>query len=246
MNITTTNERTLEACILALSRWKDPLPPDLRSKIQAAGHQLTQDESAVGELRNLLKQHGDLGTAYEDSRRELYKRYSARERSKSAAVLQNGSASSGNLIVDLATSILTADNFSSTARQLVLQPNWQAQIKTASEDTQTFFKTLEETVTRLDPLSEKLLEILDKDAFMPDDLAYRVELSEEQINPKLERLWREGYIHTLSKTAIGNLWRSLNLFTSKEGPFGPDNYFALTAKGYFYLHPFLRPSNRAK
>ncbi|MEM8504812.1 MAG: hypothetical protein AAF716_16840 [Cyanobacteria bacterium P01_D01_bin.1] len=237
----TTDERNLEACVLTLSRWKGQLPTELHSQIQAAGRQLAKDESAINDIRNLLKQHGDLSSAYEDSRRELYQRYNARERSKGAATtFINGTVNSGNLIVNMAVPILTADNFSSTAQQLVAQPSWRSQVKNASDDVQTFFKTLEESVTQLDAISIQLMKWLDKEIYTIDELAYRTEKPKARLAERLEALWQENYIYTVSGSALSNFFESLNVFSKRKGKLDLDSYLALSAKGYFYLHPYFK------
>ena len=231
----TTDERNLEACVLALSRQKGRLPEALHSQIQAAGHQLAKDESALYELREIIE-HSELKSAYESARSELQAKYDVRERSKSGLALD--SINNGNFVLSLAVPILTADDFSSAAQKLVTRSDWQAQAKKASDDAKTFFSTLKETVTRLDALSVKLLKILDKDVFMLSDLAYRVDMPEEKVKPVLEELWRQNYIHPLSKTAWGNLFKQFNVFTPRQGELDTDNhYLGLTVKGYYCLHP---------
>ncbi|MGB3789788.1 MAG: hypothetical protein WA949_17385 [Phormidesmis sp.] len=237
----TTDERNLEACVLTLSRWKGQLPVELHSQIQAAGRQLSQDESAINDIRNLLKQQSDLSSAYEASRQELYQRYNARERSKGGAdTFANGTLNNRNLILALAIPILTADNFSLTAQQLVAQPSWRSQVKNASDDVQTFFKTLKESVTRLDALSIQLMKWLDKEIYTLDELAYRTEQPEARLAESLESLWQENYIYAVSGSALSNFWESLNVFSRRKGRLDLDSYLALSAKGYFYLHPYFR------
>lgn len=237
----TTDERNLEACVLALSQWRGQLPADLRSKIQSAGRQISQNDSAVNDLRNLLKQHTALSSAYEDSRRELYQRYNTRPRSKSgAAAIQNGAVNSGNLIVDFASAILTADHFPSTAQKLVSQPSWQSQVNNASDDVKTFFKALKDSVTKPDAVSVQLMKFLDKDVYTLKELAYRMELPEEQIKPSLESLWQDNYIYPVSKSILGNLLGPLNVFTKRKSSLDTSSYLALTAKGYFHLHPYFK------
>ena len=43
----------------------------LQSKIQAAGHRLAEDESAIYELRELIEQDDNLSRFYEHARIEL-------------------------------------------------------------------------------------------------------------------------------------------------------------------------------
>jgi len=230
---------------LAITRSGKQLSPALHSKIQAAGHQLAQDESAVDELRELIEQDSHLRKSYEQARLELQAKYEdGRERSKSgvasgAAIVGNGDGFNGNgsFVRSLAVPILTADNFASVAQRLVTQHDWQTQVKQASEDVQTFFATLKDAVTNLSQLSVKLLKILDQDIFTVDSLAYRVYLTEEAIKPALEELWQRGYIRPVSSTVTGNLFGSLNVFGSRQRSLNTSGYLALTAKGYYYLHP---------
>jgi hypothetical protein len=226
-------KETLEACVLALSRWKEPLPPDLHYQIQSAGKQLLEQEAAVYELRNLLY-NSELKDSFEAARQELFKKSFAVERSKSGLA----TPPSGNLLFEMAASILTADDFSSAAQRIVTQPTWQTRVKNASDDVQTFFHTLKKAVTELDSLSLKLLQILDQDIFTIDRLAYRVELPETQVKPVLEDLWRQNYIRPISSTVLGNILGPLNIFTDKQGSLDTDNhYLGLTVKGYYFLHP---------
>jgi predicted transcriptional regulator len=223
------SEQTLEACVLALSRWKGTLSPELHSKIRTAGEQLRQNPSAIGELRDLLG-NSELKDSYYAARQELYQKYRDRERSKSGIA----SLSSSNLILELAVPILTADNFSSAAHRLVTQSDWSTRVKNASDDGQIFFKTLKDSATQITPLPVELLKILAEDIFTIDGLAYRVDRTEEEIKPALEELWQRGYINPVSSTVAGNLWRSLNVFSRKLDTSG---YLFLTAKGNYYLDP---------
>lgn len=225
-------EQTLEACVLALARWKGTLSPDLHHNIQEVGKQLREKESAISELRGLLV-NSELKNSYNLARRDLYQKYNARERSKG-----NASQPAGSLVLGLAVPILTADNFVAAARKLVTQPDWQAQVKRSSDDIQTFFRTLKDAVTSLDSLSVALLQILDRDVFTLDSLAYRLELPKAQVKPVLEDLWRQNYIRPLSRTVWGNLIGRLNIFTPKQGKLDTGNhYLGLTVKGYYFLHP---------
>lgn len=237
----TEDERNLEAYVLAIARNGKQLSPALHSKIQAAGYQLAQDESAIDKLLDLIEKDSNFSRSYEQAREELQAKYEDdRERSKSgASAIPNGHGLNGNgsFVRSLAIPILTADNFTSVAQRLVTQPDWQTQVKQASEDVQTFFRTLKDAVTSLDPLSIQLLKILDKDIFAIDSLAYRVYLTEEAIKPALEELWRRSYIYPVSNTVTGNIWRSLNIFTRNDRPLNTDSYLSLTAKGYYHLHP---------
>lgn len=227
------SDENLEACVLALSRWKGPLPPELHHSIKEAGEHLLEDDSAVNELRNLLFD-SELKDSYRAARSELGQKYRARERAKSnAATLPNG-----DFIRELAAFISTSDDFASAARRLVTQPDWQARAKRASLDAQIFFRTLKAAVTRLDSLSLALLRILDKDVFTLGSLAYRVELPEADVKPVLEDLWRQNYIRPLSKTVWGNFLGPFNVFTPKQGALNADHhYLGLTVKGYYCLHP---------
>ena len=232
----TTDERNLEACVLALSRQKEPLPKELHSRIQAAGNQLAQDESAVYSLREIIEQHSELKRSYEAARSQLQSQYDIRERSKGGAAAI-GKVNNGNFVLSLAVPILTADNFSSAAQRLVSRSDWQTQAKGASDDAKTFFQTLKETVTRLDAVSVEVLKVLEQDVFTIENIAYRLDLPEEKVKPVLEDLWQRGYIYPVSGTVTGNIWRSLNIFTQKKGPLDTAGYLSLTAKGYYYLHP---------
>jgi len=239
----TVDERNLEACVLTLSRWKGPLSPELRKQIQAAGQQLPQDESAASELPKLLKKHhDDLANAYEHSRLELRQKYNTRERAKGGAVQTANNKT--DLILEFAASFFTADDYPSAAKQLVTHPRWKSQVNAASDDVQTFFKTITETVTQLDNISVELLKILDKDVFTVESLAYRLDMPKEKIEPLLEALWQQHYIYPISHTVTGNIWGSLNIFTQRANPLNTESYVALTIKGYFYLHPYFQASRK--
>ncbi len=227
------SEQNLEACVLALSRWKGTLAPELRRNIQQVGKQLGENESAVNELRNLLV-NSELKDSYYAARRELYQKYSVRERAKGGVA----TLPSNNLILRAARFISAADNFVAAARELVADPIWQAQAQKSSDDTQTFFRTLKETVTDLDSLSVALLKNIDQDVFTLNALAYRLDLPKTQIKPVLEDLWRQSYVRPLSGNVWGNLWGRLDIFTSKQGALDTEHhYLGLTVKGYYYLHP---------
>ncbi len=233
LNEQNSSEQNLEACVLVLVRWKGSLTPELRRNIQQVGRQLGEKESAVSELRNLLV-NSELKDSYYAARRELYQKYSVRERAKSGIA----TLPSGNLILETAKFIATADDFVTAAYKLVTAPSWQARVKKASDDVQTFGKTLEETAIGLDALSVALLKNIDQDVFTLDALAYRLDLPKNQVQPVLEDLWRRSYVRPLSGNVLGNLWGRLNIFAPKQGVLDTEHhYLGLTVKGYYYLHP---------
>ena len=228
------SEQTLEACVLAIAQWKGTLSPELHQQIQKIGKQLGDNDTAANELRNLLV-NSELKDSYEAARRELFQKGSVRERFKSggeAALPRN------RFVSEIAEFVTTAEDLSAAARQLVTHPKWKARAANSSEDTQTFFQVLTDSVLGLDALSIELLTILDRDVYTLSQLAYRAECPEEQVKPILDNLWHQNYVRPLSSSLLGNLFGPLNIFTPKQGTL-PKNahYLGLTAKGYYALHP---------
>ena len=247
VSLDTIDQRNLEALLLTLACWNRPLPTELHSQIKEISSQLDSNQNAVSDILNLLESQDTLIDQYETTRAKLKKKEDSQERSKrpvGGVASPNGLngfndfISDDRFLIQLAVPILTSDNFSATAQRLVRQPVWQAQAQQASEDIHAFFQTLKSSVTELDSLSVRLLEILDRDVFTPSSLAYRVDLPEEFIRPTLEKLWHQNYVRPLSTSILGNLFGPLNIFTPKQGSLpSEDHYLGLTAKGYYSLHP---------
>ena len=228
------SEQNLEASILTLARYQGTLSPELRHKIQEIGKQIPNSDSAAGELRNLLVT-SELQESYRSARQELFQKSSVRERFKSPGEL---AIASNDVIAEIAALVSTADDFAAAAYKLVTHPHWKTRVASLSEDAQTFFQTLTDSVVGLDAIAIDLLTILDRDVYTLSQLAYRTELPEEQVKPVLEKLWRQSYIRTLSATLWGNLLGPLNIFKPKKGSLNTENqYLGLTVKGYYSLHP---------
>ncbi len=228
------SEQTLEACVLAIAQWKGTLSPKLQQQIQEIGKHVSANDTAANELRNLLV-NSELKDSYESARRELFQKGSVRERFKSGG---EATLPRNRFISEIAEFVLTVEDMSAAARQLVTHPKWKARAASSSEDTQTFFQVLTDSVLGLDALAVELLTILDKDTYTLSQLAYRAERPEEQVEPVLNSLWHQNYVRPLSSTVLGNIFGPLNIFTPKPSTL-PENahYLGLTAKGYYALHP---------
>ncbi|MGC1310328.1 MAG: hypothetical protein WA885_24120 [Phormidesmis sp.] len=235
------SEQNLEACVLALARWQGPLSPELRHKIQEIGKQIPNNDAATGELRNLLVNNG-LEESYRTARCELFQKSIVRERFKSPGEI---AIPNSDVISEIAAIVSTAEDFAAAVYKLVTHPHWKARVASLSEDEQTFFQLLTDSVVGLDALAIEILTILDRDVYTLSQIAYRTDLPKEQIEPTLEALWQQNYIYPVSKTILGNLWGSLNVFSQRKSRLDVSSYLALTAKGYFYLHPYFKAAAKS-
>ncbi|MEM9153061.1 MAG: hypothetical protein AAGB19_21775 [Cyanobacteria bacterium P01_F01_bin.3] len=234
---------TLEACLLALSRYDDSLPSDLHNQIQSAGRRLGEDETgAIRQLRELIEQHPSLSVLYESSRSRLQAEYGERERAKSTVGVlpRNGASANGNGHLsrhEVADYILSGPNFGANTRRLVRQPQLQRKAKQSSSDLQTFFKVLTDTATRLHPTKVQLMHKLDGNIFTVGNLAYILELPLESTQRYIKSLWNDGYVRPISGSFLKQIWLSFKGASPlKELP-DAETSLKLTAKGYFYLHP---------
>jgi hypothetical protein len=249
-----TEALTLEACLLALSRYDDSLPIELSSQIQTVGQKLTTQDTtheaaAIAELRDLIIPYGPLAPLYESARRQLSAQYGEQERAKSGltATLTNSTISlNGQLsLIDLALPILNGTNFRANAQQLFKNPKWHKRLKGSNPDLIYFAETLQAAATQLPPSKVMILRRLDQDIFSIQNLAYVLEIPVERVQNLVKSLWNERYIRPTADSFWTQLWLSWQGAPPLQDLPKPNEELTLTTKGYFYLHPGTLFRNRA-
>ncbi|MEO0350696.1 MAG: hypothetical protein AAF282_11680 [Cyanobacteria bacterium P01_A01_bin.15] len=105
--------------------------------------------------------------------------------------------------------------------------------------------TKAQRLARLHPTKVTILRQLDQDMVSVDDLAYLLELSTERTQEFVRDLWNERYVRPISDNSLVQLWQSINGAPPLTVLPGAHEDLALTAKGYFYLHPGKLFKNRA-
>ncbi|NEZ62865.1 hypothetical protein D0962_08730 [Leptolyngbyaceae cyanobacterium CCMR0082] len=233
-NLKATEAITLQACLLTLARSNGSVEAELAGQIQGISHKLEQGESqAIEELYSLLQNNADLANLYGKFRTGLQVQYGERERAKSAVAVNTDPLN----LLDIALPILQGPNFRTNAQHLVTSRQWKQKVKQAPSDLQAFAKTLEKTVTNLDPAKVTILRKLDQEIFSVDDLAYLLEVSIERTQEFVQALWNEGYLRPISDNPFIQLWQSFKGAPPLTAPPNITEELALTTKGYFYLHP---------
>ncbi len=226
---------TLQAFLIALSQLDTALPGDLQQKIQQIGHTLAHDKtSAIAEIRDLVKKHAQLNRLYEAARITLQKQYQTQERDKWQEREWIVSESGSLALESIAVPILTADDFTIAAKELLKK------LKVGKDFIdKIFLDSLQKAVSLADIRTISVLEALEFRPLTIENLAYRLEMPIEQSCGIVQRLWNSGYI---DMTTGGILRKIFPIFKSKKPASQIADsaaYFTLTSKGYFHLHPVI-------
>ncbi len=142
---------------------------------------------------------------------------------------------SGSLALEsIAVPILTADDFTITAKELLKK------LKVGKDFIdKIFLDSLQKAVSLADIRTILVLEALEFRPLTIENLAYRLEMPIEQSRGIVQRLWNRGYIDTTT----GGIFRKIfPIFRSKKQANQIVNskvYLTLTAKGHFRLHPVI-------
>ncbi|MGK7872585.1 MAG: hypothetical protein AB4426_04525 [Xenococcaceae cyanobacterium] len=224
-----TEKTTLQAFLIALSQLDTALPFDLQQAIAKIGHALAQNQTdVIDSISDLVKKHPQLNELYSAARTTLQKQYQTQEQDK----LTMGE-SDALALENVAVSILTADDFTIAAKQLLRK------LKAAKDFTDiVFMDCLQKAVSRADARAISVLKALESRPLTIENLAYKLEMPIEQSRRIVQRLWNDGYIDT---TTGGILRKILPIFKSRKFPSkeASVDYFTLTSRGYFHLHPVI-------
>jgi inorganic triphosphatase YgiF len=246
-----TEALTLEACLLALSRYDDSLPAHLSAQIQTVGPKLiTEQTAAIQKFRDLILGYPPLVPFYESARSQLSAQYNEQERAKSslsAATLTNGSAilSSPLSLIDIAAHMLNGPDFRTNIQRLVSRPQWHKSLKGSDQTLIDFAETLQAAATQLPHSKVMILRRLDQDIFSIQNLAYVLEIPLERAQNLVKSLWNERYIRPTADSFWEQLWLSWQGAPPLQDLPKPNEELTLTTKGYFYLHPGTLFKNRA-
>ena len=232
-------QKTLQAFLIALAQLETPLAEELQQDIQEIAANLeTQPDEALAKIPSVVAKDSQLSHHYQTARLNLTRQYQAQERDKFAvysfANTSTLSLENNASLADIAIEMLSSHNFQATAKQIV------EQLK-ARED--SFIKALKMALTVADAKADiKALSVLQALEYRPltvETLAYALEMNQEEVYQIVQNLWQERKIDT---TRSSTLHKILPFLRSKKQPCidNTSTYLSLTSLGYFYLHPVIQ------
>ncbi len=209
----------------------------LRQRIRAAIQQNSPNLDAA--IRAYLQKDQPLKQQYDLAYDQLERQTHAQERTKFRRT--NGSQTNGHSAAitwqDIATPILTADADLETVK-LQLRP-YKTRISAASPQTQIYWSQVQQAITAQEAKELAILQAIETHPLTIQDLAYRINLPPNAASATVQNLWRQGYLDRTTAPLLQILWPHRR---HRHQPLSPDTALALTAKGYFRLHPLLQPS----
>ena len=248
--IAATDAITLQAFALALPKLDQELPANLHHAIQQTGDLLAhnQSESAAQQVRELVKQHDRLHTIYQAEYDQIQKQ--TQNRTKSATWSINSSTVNSSTVnsrtftftwENSVATILNANDFGTTAKDLLNRV--KPRITQTSEETRLFLKALSKNVAAIDAESIRVLRCIEQQLLTVEDAAYMVDLPVQQTIHIVQKLQNEGYVYPQGHHPLSKLFASFRA-TLQLPAVTSDSTFNLTNKGYWHLHPFIKPRKR--
>lgn len=242
---------TLQSFLVALSQLDATLPPELVNGIRQIGNGLALHQpGAIASLPNIVRQHHQLQGLYELAGVTLQHQYQTLEQRighpPSPQVLEEMSA----LLENAAAQVLTAENPQTIAQAQFRQAKAKQEIGGDVAEPKAFWDCLYRTIALINEEIDAVLRALERRPLNVENLSYVLQLSTDQVKALLQYLWSAGYIDQTSGGMLHKLfpmWRRVQtLSTADLAPPTPanPNYFTLTAKGHFHLHPFVTAERR--
>ncbi|VEP12083.1 conserved hypothetical protein [Hyella patelloides LEGE 07179] len=231
--MTPTEQTTLQAFLIALAQLETTLLEDLQQDIRQIGDDLNKQPTvAFDKIPELVTKHAQLNDLYKTARLNLQREYQTQQRDKLEISV------SGKLALEpMAITMLTADDFQATAKQLVTR---------VKDSKDAFFKTLQAAVSVTQAKADlKAFSVLKALEFRPltiENLAYALEMSPDQARQIIQRLWQEGKINTTKAGIFGTIFPFLRPKKRPSQIHDSNTYFTLTSFGYFDLHPVIKVS----
>ncbi|ELS00852.1 hypothetical protein Xen7305DRAFT_00005530 [Xenococcus sp. PCC 7305] len=229
-------QTTLQAFLIALTQVETPLPQQLKQEVQAIAGDLASNPShAISKIAPLVEKNPQFSKFYQTARSNLQRQYRSQERDKFSI---NGGGSlaleESRSLEDIAYKILYSNDFLATAQQMVEKMQ-------GSQD--SFVKTLQTAVSdaqaKADLKTISILKALELRPLTVENLAYRLEMDEEQTYQIVKRLWQERKIDSLHESTLRKIFPFL-IPRNQSSKIDPTNtYLTTTSLGYFYLHPII-------
>ena len=208
------------------------LPPERLRQLQQIGSSIATDKAQT-EILDYLNHDPQLKQQFDQVYDELEKQSHAQERTKS--LTYGAGTESWQQIVIL---LLRADDLLDAARKVLKQS--RAQFSKLSADTQILLASLQSAIDKKEAQTKAVLTVLDDRLLTPQDLAFVIEKPLEETQAIVQFLWKAGYVDRPNS----NFWSAL--FSKRDRHSKPtideNTYLTLTAKGYFFLHPLITPS----
>jgi hypothetical protein len=239
----------IKAFLLALAQLDVDLAQPLHQSIQTLGAALASQATAsslptplVAQMHSVLQQHSRLNKLYDESYSSLilYDQLQLQSQGFSAAQTQSGAAPAVNLaeqayfIQNLAVPILIAEDFASTAREILRRMKHEPQMPPLARGFTLF---LERAIASSDANVLAVLEALEKRPLTVTGLVYVVGLTLDQVWTIVRALWQQGYIDRATSNIVYKVFPMLKDRHQSCRTIQADTYLTLTAKGHFHLHP---------
>ena len=230
-------QTTLQALLIALARVETPLSAGLKHEIQELAHDLANNSSdAISKISTLVKKDSQLNDLYQTARLNLQKQYQAQERDKfGISVASTLSLDDAGFLENIAYQILYSNDFQVAIQEIV---------KRFHNSKDSFLNTLQMASSVAQAKADlKAISILEALEFRPltvENLAYGLEMDQEQTYQIVKRLWQERKIDTIQGSTLRKILPFLRPKNQSCKIEPTTTYLTLTSLGYFYLHPVIK------
>ena len=234
-------QRRIQALLIALMELDSPLSDDLQNNVDNIVSFLPiNHEIAMNHVGSLLDKDDRLQELYLQARDSLKQAYTSQERDKSDAMTIAGNTPLSFAGVTIA--ILEAGNELGKVRD-DLYKKLGNPIK-SNENDQSFTGLLAKAMT-IGKQKEKIklesvLKALEFHPLTIQDLAYSLNISIEECQILIKRLWDQGKINTLESSSLGNIFPFLRNKKRVSEFNKAKTQFTLTSRGHFQLHPVIK------
>ena len=237
MTLKPSEKTTLQALLIALAQVETPLSQELKQEVQEiADHLESSSSNAISKISTLVEKDEQLSKLYQTADLNLQRQYQAQERDKFSI---DGSATLSleevKSLENIAYKILYSNDFLGTAQQIV-------QKLRNSQD--SFINTLQMAVSVAQAKADlKTISILEALEFRPltvENLAYSLEMTQEQTYQIVQRLWQERKIDSIQGSTLRKILPFLRPKNQSCKIEPTTTYLTLTSLGYFYLHPVIK------
>lgn len=228
---------TLEAFLVALAQLDTSLPSDLLFGLRQIGEALTQRKAeAIATIDTLVRRHSNLQRLYELACITIQHHWFDDLRRLAAIPGADG------VLEDFAAQVLATDDPQATAQ---VQIERAGQREEPANLLDRIMQLLAKVADAIETQTTALLRALERRPLTIENLCYVLQLSADQVRALVQYLLNAGYIGSTRSSVLRKLflpWGRLNqakTVSTQSVSYDTPDYFTLTAKGHFHLHPFV-------
>jgi hypothetical protein len=228
---------SLEAFLVALAQLDTSLPSDLLSGMQQIGEALVQRPTeAIATIDVLVHRHAVLQRLYELAWITIQRQWFDDVRRLLAT------PEAETILENFAVRVLMTDD-PQTAAQAQIERAGQREEATNLFD--RIVQLLYNVASAIETQTAAVLRALERRPLTVENLCYVLQLSADQVRALVQYLLNAGYIGSTNSgilrkffPLLGRSRQAVNV-AAQQVTFDTPDYFTLTAKGHFYLHPLV-------